>query len=149
MRARQAGARRLAVLLMAGMVAAPAVSAAQSQPPAPKVVVTEYDMKKAAAAPSLSEVELAGKQLFVQRCALCHDLLGQPATGTVGPWVDAETIKRSEEAARQKINMGSRTMPGWRYTLTPPQVDQIIAYLKTVTPDQKPKVPGSVVVPID
>jgi hypothetical protein len=35
-------------------------------------------------------------------------------------------------------------MPGWRYTLEPRQIDSIIAFLKTVTPDQKPK-PGGLV----
>ena len=34
--------------------------------------------------------------------------------------------------------MGSARMPGWQYTLEPGQVAQVIAYLKTVTPDQRP-----------
>jgi mono/diheme cytochrome c family protein len=119
--------------------------AQQTPPPAPKVVVTEYDMRKAATPPALSEVELSGKKLFVQRCALCHDVLGQPATTTVGPWIDGELVKaRGEEAVRQKIMTSSRLMPGWRYTLEPRQIDSIIAFLKTVTPDQKPKPGGPV-----
>jgi mono/diheme cytochrome c family protein len=127
-----------------------AAAAQQAAPaPAPKVVVTEYDMRKAAAPPSLSPVELSGKKLFVQRCALCHDLLGQPATTTVGPWLDVETAKRSEEAVRQKIMNGSSRMPAWKYTLAPPQIDSIVAYLKTVTPDQKPKPGGTVTGPIE
>ncbi len=148
---REPGVRTTAALL--GMIVALAGGTARAQQPrqqpTPKVVVTEYDMKKAAVPPALSASELNGKQLFVQRCALCHDLLGQPATGTVGPWVDRETVKRSEDAVRQKITMGSRTMPGWRYTLTPAQIEDVIAYMKTVSPDQRPKPPGSVVVPID
>ena len=97
---------------------------------------------KTATPPPLSDVELTGKKLFVQRCALCHDLLGQPATTTVGPWIDGEVVKaRGEDAVRQKILNGSPRMPGWRYTLKPQQIDSVIAYLKTVTPDQRPK-PG-------
>ena len=133
----------LAVLAIAG-------SAAQVQQPAPNVSAVDYDLKKAVSEPALAEAELNGKKLFVQRCALCHDLLGQPATSTVGPWVDGETVKaRGEAAVRQQIMNGSRRMPGWRYTLDSTQVDQVIAYLKTVTPDQRPKPPGSVVAPID
>jgi mono/diheme cytochrome c family protein len=118
--------------------------------PPPKMVVTDYDMRKAATPPPLSEVELKGKKLFVQRCALCHDLRGQPATTTVGPWVDAETVKaRGEDAVRTKIADGSSRMPAWRYTLEPPQIEAVIAYLKKVTPDQRYKPAGAVAAPVD
>jgi mono/diheme cytochrome c family protein len=124
--------------------------AQENPPPAPKVVVTEYDMRKAATAAPLSDVELAGKKLFVQRCALCHDVLGQPATTTVGPWIDAQTVNdRGEDAVRQKIMEGSRRMPAWRHTLAPEQIDAVVGYLKTVTPDQKPKPGGTVTGPIE
>jgi mono/diheme cytochrome c family protein len=124
--------------------------AQQNAPPPPKVVATDYDMQKAATPPPLSDVELTGKKLFVQRCALCHDLLGQPATTTVGPWIDGEVVKaRGDEAVRQKIANGSQRMPGWRYTLEARQIDSVIAYLKTVTPDQRPKPAGRVTGPIE
>jgi mono/diheme cytochrome c family protein len=114
------------------------------------VAVTDYDMKTAAKTTSLSEGELRGKKLFVQRCSLCHDLLGQPAASTVGPWVDGETVKaRGDAAVRDKIKNGSRRMPGFQYTFDAPDIDRIIAYLKTVTPDQKPKPPRQLEVPID
>jgi mono/diheme cytochrome c family protein len=114
------------------------------------MVVTDYDMRKAATPPALSEVELLGKKLFVQRCALCHDLRGQPATTTVGPWIDREVVKaRGDAAVRQKITQGSPRMPAWQYTLEPPQVDAVIAYLKTVSPDLRYKPGGAVAVPID
>jgi mono/diheme cytochrome c family protein len=142
------GALVAAMTIGAGALTAVAW-AQQHQVPAPKLVVTEYDLRKAAAPPPLGHDELEGKKLFVQRCALCHDLLGQPTTVTPGPWVDAATVKRSETAVREKILNGSQRMPGWRYTLTPAQVDQLIAYMKTVTPDQRPKPPNQVAVPID
>jgi mono/diheme cytochrome c family protein len=124
--------------------------AQQNPPPPPKVVVVDYDMRKASTPPSLSDVELAGKKLFVQRCALCHDLLGQPATTTVGPWIDGEVVKaRGEDAVRQKIANGSQRMPAWRFTLQAGQIDSVIAYLKTVTPDQRPKPGGAVTGPIE
>ena len=124
--------------------------AQQNAPSPPKVVVTDYDMRKAAVPPSLSDVELTGKKLFVQRCALCHDLLGQPATTTVGPWIDGEIVKaRGDDAVRQKIANGSQRMPGWRYTLEAKQIESVIAYLKTVTPDQRPKPGGAVTGPIE
>jgi mono/diheme cytochrome c family protein len=64
--------------------------------------------------------------------------------------VDGETVKaRGESAVREKIRVGSRRMPGFQYTFDGPNIDRIIAYLKTVTPDQKPKPPGQREVPFD
>jgi mono/diheme cytochrome c family protein len=117
----------------------------QTQESAPQVTRTDYDLREAVKPASLSESEIEGRRLWVQRCALCHDPLGQPTyPRSLGPWVDRETIKaRGEDRIRQQINVGSRRMPGWRYTLEPAQVDQLMAYLKVVTPDQKPKPTGS------
>ena len=151
MQGRHTSRHKKAILFVTASAITLVVTASAQQPaqPTPKVVVTDYDMAKAAAPLPLSPVELAGKKLFVQRCALCHDLLGQPATTTVAPWIDVETVKRSEEAVRQKIMNGSRRMPGWKYTLAPEQIDSVVAYLKTVTPDQKPKPGGPVTGPIE
>ena len=106
----------------------------------PTIVRTEYDMDKAASPPSLSMDEVRGRQLFVQRCAICHDPLGQPSyPNTPGPWVDAATVgSLGDDTVRSQIMMGSARMPGWHYTLEPAEIDQVIAFLKTVTPDQRP-----------
>ena len=152
MRAKSRGARLLVAVTVGAGLAAPTVTvrAAQGQAAPSRVAVTDYDMRKAATPSALSESELRGKKLFVQRCSLCHDLLGQPATSTVGPWIDAETVKaRGEGAVRDKIKTGSRRMPGFQYTFDAPDIDRIVGYLKTVTPDQKPKPPRQLEVPID
>jgi mono/diheme cytochrome c family protein len=117
-------------LLLAGPVAR-----AQTQKPSAIVERTEYDMKKVLAPPALSETELEGRRLVVQRCAYCHDV--GPRSGV--PRLDQERIKAvGEEAFREKILKGSRRMPGWQYALQPAQIDQIMAYLRTVASDQKP-----------
>ena len=83
-------------------------------------------MRKLAAASTLSETELAGRRLFVQRCAICHDPVGQPLGRTPGPWLDEQTFASGgEPAARTLIESGSRRMPGFRYALTTTQVDHI------------------------
>lgn len=112
----------------------------ETQVSRPEVVRTDYDMREVVSASSLSEAEVNGRKLFVQRCALCHDPLGQPSyPNTPGPWVDGATVgDLGEESVRDIIMMGSARMPGWRYTLDATQVDQVIAYLKTVTPAQRP-----------
>lgn len=91
-------------------------SAPHAQPPAPK----------------LSESERAGERLYLQRCALCHSGTA-PAYATYGPPLDSEVVTgRGDESVRKLILEGSARMPGFRYSLEPPQVDQIIAFLKTM-----------------
>ena len=142
--------RSVAVAACTAVTVAGTSWAQNAAPPAPKVVVTDYDMRKAVTPPPLSASELTGKKLFVQRCALCHDLLGQPATTTVAPWVDGTIVKaRGDEAVRQRIMNGSPRMPAWRYTLDAGQIDSVIAYLKTVTPEMRPKPGGAVTGPIE
>lgn len=106
---------------------------------APAIVRTDYDMDKVVAPPSLSDEQIKGKKTFTQRCAICHDPLGQPAGRTIGPWLDAATVKRRGEEALRFISNGVRGMPGWQYTLEPTQIANVLEYLKTITPDQRPK----------
>lgn len=132
------------VMGLAFLLALATLQAGQETPPGqggqstPIVVRKEYDMRVLATPPSLSASDLAGRRLFVQRCGLCHDPVGQ---GRIqGPWLDRETFGASREAtSRQMIEEGSRRMPGFRHALQPAQIDQIVSFLKTVTPDQRPR----------
>jgi mono/diheme cytochrome c family protein len=91
-------------------------------------------MKKIVQPSKLSADQLEGRRLVVQRCAYCHDQAGPSA-----PWLDGDRIKAlGEEGYREKIMKGSRRMPGWQYALSTEQLDQIMAYLKTVSPGDKP-----------
>jgi mono/diheme cytochrome c family protein len=101
------------------------------------VVRGDYDMRKVITPPQLTEIELKGRLLFFGRCSVCH-------VRGVGPWVDQQTVKALGEAnVREMIAKGSPGMPGQQYSLSAAQIDQIVDFLKRVTPDQKPtKVPG-------
>jgi mono/diheme cytochrome c family protein len=81
---------------------------------------------------ALSKTEKAGEKLFLQRCSLCH--LGYAYRYvTYGPPLHQELIaERGEKAVQTKIMDGSVLMPAWKYSLTSTDVDNIIAYLKTV-----------------
>src|SRR5262249_22151327 len=99
----------------------------------------EYDMGPLVEPSSLSASALKGRTVWVQRCALCHDGVGQPTYRTKGPWLDAVTVQdRGEQRVREKITTGSAGMPGFQFTLRPDQIDALLAFLKTVGPDQKP-----------
>lgn len=87
---------------------------------------------------SLSAPEKAGEKLFLQRCALCHAGYA-PKYHTYGPTLYKDIVAdRGEKAVRAKIMDGSILMPGWKYSLKPADVDNLIAYLKTVKKDDIP-----------
>ncbi len=121
------------LLFLPGLTQAQAQSLLrETQVSKPKVVRTNYDMEALASLSSLSESEMNGRKLFIQRCALCHDPLGQPSyPNTPGPWLNNETVQTLGEVnVQNKIMVGSRRMPGWQYALTQTQIEQIVAYLK-------------------
>jgi mono/diheme cytochrome c family protein len=103
------------------------------------VVARPYDLGQLLARPSLSEAAQKGRVLWLQRCAYCHDGVGQPTYRTMGPWLGAETVRTlGPDALRAIIGAGTVRMPGFRYGLRAQQVDQLIEFLKTVDPEQKP-----------
>ena len=107
----------------------------ETQVSTPEVVRTVYDMPEVVTPPALSEDALAGWKLFVQRCAICHDPLGQPSfPASLGPVLNEASVRElGAETVREIIMVGSVRMPGWQYTLSPEQIGQVIAYLNTVT----------------
>jgi len=131
--------RALAIVALASAVSQLGVSAQDRSTSKPTVSQRVYDKGLLLAKPQLSEDALKGRAQWVQRCAYCHDGVGTPTYKTLGPWLDRETVRPEREASvRQFIATGSARMPGFRYTLQPEQVDQLLAFLKSVTPDQKP-----------
>lgn len=101
----------------------------------PEIVRTDYDMAEVVTPPSLPADALAGWKLFVQRCALCHDPLGQPSyPASFAPQLSRATVSTmGEDIVRDVIEVGSARMPGWQYTLSQEQIGEVIAYLNTVT----------------
>lgn len=96
----------------------------------PTVVREDYDMRTFMVPLPLTEVEMKGRSRFAQRCANCH--LG--TAQRPGPLLSQQTVeKRGEAFIREKIMKGTPAiMPGFEYSLEPAQIDQIIAFLKTV-----------------
>jgi mono/diheme cytochrome c family protein len=109
----------------------------EAQATVPTVVRMDYDMRKAMAPLPLTEMELKGRKLFAQRCANCHG----GTTRNPGPLLGQQTVERlGDSFIHEKVRKGSPIMPGFEYSLEPAQIDQIIAFLKTVAPprDQTP-----------
>ena len=80
--------------------------------------------------------EFRGEGWFQQKCGVCH--LGRwRKNGQLEPYVSLEGIlgdatADQEAAIRAFIQTGSLSMPGFRNALTPTQLDELIAHLKTL-----------------
>jgi mono/diheme cytochrome c family protein len=86
---------------------------------------------------SLTNAQAAGKKLFVQRCSVCH-LPSLPSYTAYGPLLDGALVAdRGDETVRRQIMQGSPRMPGYQYTLSAAEIDQILGYLKTLDLSKK------------
>ncbi|WP_206239940.1 c-type cytochrome [Novosphingobium terrae] len=104
-----------------------------------KVKVWQYDVPKMIEQAKVPEDVKAGRILWVQKCAYCHDGVGSPTYRTMGPWLGEEMIANIGEAnAKNFIKNGDVRMPAFKYNLEDEQIDHLIAFLKTVKSDQKP-----------
>jgi mono/diheme cytochrome c family protein len=85
--------------------------------------------------------EKSGRSIFQTRCAMCHvgqqpaSEMANPAAerrpATLGPLL-SKTNASDETKLRLKIKDGSRLMPGYKHTLNDQQIDQVIAFMKTI-----------------
>ena len=86
---------------------------------------------------ALSEQTRRGEGLFLQRCSLCHLprrlKFGSPPV--IGPSLAGQFKDATPEqmkVLRGFIMKGGPDMPGFQYGLEPKEVDDLIAYLKTL-----------------
>jgi mono/diheme cytochrome c family protein len=85
----------------------------------------------------LSEEARRGEGLFLQRCSLCHlprklKFGSPPVIGPIlsGQFKDANPDQL--KILRGFISKGGPDMPGFQYGLEPGEIDDLIAYLKTL-----------------
>ena len=97
-------------------------------------------MQAAMAQPAaLSETQALGHRLFVQSCLVCHVKLQITSAAKYGPDLSKEALGAQEAVMRDVISNGTPNMPGFKYTYAPPQIDSIVAYVKSLpTPPAKP-----------
>ena len=79
----------------------------------------------------LDETQTLGRQVFAQSCGICHL---QPVLGvkTYGPPLNKTAAAGSDDAMRVIIANGTERMPAFKYYLKAPEIDAIIAYVRTV-----------------
>jgi mono/diheme cytochrome c family protein len=121
-----------------GIAVVSAQEGSTNTPPAPRQMPLRH-----ASGTKLNDQQMRGAGLFIQRCALCHLPKSFGAGGSkyccvssLGPSLSGifKNIDSDQEQAMREIilNGGSTYMPGWKYGLSPEEIDDIITYLKTL-----------------
>jgi mono/diheme cytochrome c family protein len=106
--------------------------------PGSKPLFAQNSPTAAGASPAkLNGQETRGENLFRQRCSLCHLprklKFGSPAV--VGPDLTGlfkEAGPDKMKLLRGTILKGGPDMPGFQYGLEPKEIDDLIAFLKTL-----------------
>lgn len=85
----------------------------------------------------LTEQQFKGQGLFLERCSLCHLVrnLKSGTPPTVGPslkTVFKDVSPDEEKDLRTFIMNGTPHMPGFKYALSPKEIDDLVAYLKVM-----------------
>jgi len=89
------------------------------------------------ASQKLTPQELRGENLFLQRCSLCHlprklKFGSPPVIGPILAGQFKDATPEGLKTLRNFILKGGPDMPGFQYGLEPKQIDDLIAYLKTM-----------------
>lgn len=100
-------------------------------------VVPHNASPQTSAAPASADAVRRGEAWFYQRCSLCHmgrivkDDVYEPMGPTLtGLLKDAPPAR--DKAVRDQVQRGSPRMPGFQYTFTPAEFEELMAYLKTL-----------------
>jgi mono/diheme cytochrome c family protein len=95
------------------------------------LAASPYAVSAQPAGDGLNPTQTLGQQIFAQSCGVCH-LPPVINARTFGPVLSKETAGGSDDVIRTVISDGTPRMPGFKHYLERPQIDAIIAYLKTV-----------------
>jgi len=79
----------------------------------------------------LTDQQRRGRQLMSQSCGVCHLSPARNAR-TYGPSLSKASSGGDDARMRQSILEGTPRMPAFKYFLQPPDVDAIIAYVRTL-----------------
>ena len=104
--------RKVALLLLplATALAVPMIASAQAQ---------------------LTPAQARGRMIITQNCNICH-LPQNPGSQTYGPLLNKASANGDDALMKTVIQNGLVKMPGWKYTLNDNQINDAIAYIKTL-----------------
>ena len=95
----------------------------------------------ASAQQSLTPQQAHGRMILTQNCNICH-LPQSPGSATYGPRLSKSSANGDDNLMRQVIQTGLVNMPGWRYTLSDSDINDVIAYVRTLPEPPPPTTRG-------
>ena len=126
-------------VMSAQQTAATPSAPATAAPDVVTVTKRPYDVAALALAADVPETVTRGRAVWTQRCAYCHDGVGQPSYRTLGPWLGAKTVAAlGEDGVKIYIEEGNEAMPGFKHTLTQQQIADVTALIKAIPDSQQP-----------
>jgi mono/diheme cytochrome c family protein len=84
-----------------------------------------------ASAQTLTAQQAHGRQILTQNCNICH-LPQNPGSATYGPRLSKSSVNGDDKLMKEVIQNGLVKMPGWKYTLKDNDINDIIAYVRTL-----------------
>ena len=94
-----------------------------------------------ASAQNLSPSQAHGRQILTQNCNICH-LPQNPGSATYGPRLSKTSVNGDDKLMKEVIQSGLVKMPGWKYTLKDSDIDDVIAYVRTLPEPPPPTTKG-------
>ena len=85
-------------------------------------------------AQNLTPQQQHGRQILTQNCNVCHLPQESGSQKTYGPRLDKAATNGDDNLMRDVITNGLVRMPAWKYTLKPQDVNDVIAYVRTIPP---------------
>ena len=82
---------------------------------------------------NLNDTQRLGRQLLAQSCGVCH-LPPALNARTYGPPLNKTAANGDDNIMREYILDGTPRMPAFKHYLSGPEIDAIIAYVRTVPP---------------
>ena len=125
----RAAALLLTVVLIAIMLS-PAAASAQA--------LRKDSNTKSAVAASGAQQNVSGKELFQQHCASCHftettaQKIGPGLKGLYARLTFSDGKKTTDASLTKWIEAGSKNMPGFKNTIKPEQIRELVSYIKTL-----------------
>lgn len=80
----------------------------------------------------LTPAQARGREIITQNCNICHLPQSYGSQQTYGPLLNRASANGDDALMKTVIENGLVKMPGWKYTLNASQINDVIAYIKTL-----------------
>jgi cytochrome c len=125
--------RRAAAMLLTALIAIMFATAAASGQ-----ALRKDSNTKSAVAASEAQQTVPGKELFRQHCASCHftettaQKIGPGLKGLYPRLTFSDGKKVTDASLTKWIEAGGKNMPGFKETIKPEQIRELISYIRTL-----------------